>query len=359
MVKISATIDSVQVMRAFAAVSVLFFHGTHIIDNKLNFLFLNNFFDAGYSGVDVFFVISGFIILHTCMGKDFNAFTFLKKRFVRIYPVYWVVTLAVIIAYQIAPEGVQPYKEDWRIILGSLALVPQKIYIIGIAWTLTFELLFYVVFAVAYSIGKKFLFAVLFVWAAVILALYAADVKPASVALNMLVNPIIIEFFFGCLIAYFYNRYREFKYHYILSTIGFIWFAVNWVIYWTAKNNDADAFSTYISRVYLFGVPAAILISGIVFYKKSIAPLFVYIGNASYSLYLIHGTVISILIKILFVLKIQTYFANNIGSVAILLATVLIGCAFYRFVEAPIIGLFKSKKGDKPASATSVTSATV
>ncbi|MBS7566814.1 acyltransferase [Mucilaginibacter sp. Bleaf8] len=341
MAKSHQTIESLQVLRAFAAISVMGLHGTHIMHMRLGFHFWDEIFNGGCSGVDVFFVISGFIILHTSTGKGFKPLAFLKRRFLRIYPLYWIVTLLLVIAYQVTPVNNQPYKESASAILGSLSLLPQNFYVIGTAWTLTYEVMFYTVFALACAVSKRCLLATLSVWGTIILALYFSGVHTSSVFVGTLINPIILEFFFGCALAWIYHQVKEFKYAILLTTVGFVLFCMDWVWYWYAKNHDATAFSSYISRVYLFGIPAALLVGGAVYYKRPVSSLLVAVGNSSYSLYLIHGTVISTIIKFLFLFKAQSYFANNIGAVIILLLTIGISYVFYYFIERPIVNLFK------------------
>lgn len=77
--KTSSQIDSLQAIRAFAAIAVMLFHGTKMLQDKLGYLFLNNVFIAGFSGVDVFFVLSGFIILYTSSANKKKYYPFYEK----------------------------------------------------------------------------------------------------------------------------------------------------------------------------------------------------------------------------------------------------------------------------------------
>lgn len=340
-------IDSLQFLRAFAAISVMIFHGTKMLEAQLKFKFLDKLFVSGYSGVDVFFVISGFIILHTSNTQDFNVFRFFKKRFIRIFPVYWLVTIALLIAYCISPSSDQSYKGNINVIIGSLTLFPQKQYVVGIAWTLTFEVMFYIVFAIAYSAGKKCLYITLITWSAIILLLYALGIKASNTFADMFLNPIILEFGFGCLLAYLYEHYKHVKASSLIAATGILLFITSWFVFYNAKYTNDDAFGSNLSRVYLFGVPAAISIYGLLYYANKVSPIFIYLGNASYSLYLIHGTVISVILKVLYKLRIDNYFSNTLGGLSIFVLTIIISCLFYSFVEKPILSILSGYKAKR------------
>jgi exopolysaccharide production protein ExoZ len=340
-------IDSLQFLRAFAAISVMIFHGTFMLAEQLKFNFLNKFFVGGYSGVDIFFVISGFIILHTSKRENFSVTKFLKKRFIRIYPIYWVVTILLLLAYYFAPSPDQSFKANPGVMLGSFLLFPQERYIVGVAWTLTYEVIFYIVFALSYSVSKKCLFITLAIWCVIILSTYFLNITVENQVIQNFFNPIILEFAFGCLIAHLYAKYKRVSVWYSIVLIGVVLFFTSWLVYFDAKQYDATAFTSYISRVYLFGVPAMVAIFGLLYFKRSLPSSFVHLGNASYSLYLIHGTVISIILKLIVKFKLEQYFSNTIGAIIIFSLTIIAGSLFYKFIENPLLGWLNSraKKG--------------
>jgi len=214
--KASSKIDSLQAIRAFAAIAVMLFHGTQIINERIDYLFLDNIFIAGFSGVDVFFVLSGFIILYTSGSGKNNITTFLKKRFIRIYPIYWIVTALLMAAFFVSPSAEQSYKGDLITILGSFALFPQSKYIVGVAWTLTYEVIFYLVFAVTYFRRPIFLFYAFIGWITIIFIFHISyfifhifNIKTDIFLIHVLTNPIILNFSLGCLVAYSYKRYSS------------------------------------------------------------------------------------------------------------------------------------------------------
>ena len=339
--KTSSKIDSLQAIRAFAAISVMLFHGTQILDERLGYQFLSNIFMAGFSGVDVFFVLSGFIILYTSKPGTNNIAKFLKARFIRIYPIYWVVTILLIIAFFIAPTAEQAYKGNLNVILGSFTLFPQKTYVIGVAWTLTYEMIFYLVFAATYFKNPRFLFYTFVAWITVILIFFFANIKTDSLLIAILLNPIILNFAFGCLVAYFYKRNINLNYSGWFFWGGLILFTLMWSMFYQLRLSDPDVFTGDMDRIMLFGIPSAFLIFGALFLPFAVPRLLVYLGDASYSLYLVHGTVLSLLIKIVTKFNQVELFGTFFGAIVLFIATLIISCCFYTLVEKNLLTFLK------------------
>ncbi|UOA08554.1 acyltransferase [Methylobacter sp. S3L5C] len=335
--KASTKIDSLQAIRAFAAIAVMLFHGTQILHERLHYLFLNNLFIPGFSGVDVFFVLSGFIIFYTSSPEKSNVGIFLKKRFIRIYPIYWIVTILLIISFLFSPSSEQSYKSDLGIILGSFWLYPQKQYIVGVAWTLTYEVIFYLVFALTYLRKPIFLLYAFIGWITAILLFYFFNIKTNIFAIDVLTNPIILNFSFGCLVAFVYKRHSEITHSEWFFWGGLILFVLMWSIFYQLKSSNAEAFTDDMARVYLFGIPASLLIFGALYLPMAVPGLLVYLGDASYSLYLVHGTVLSILIKIVLKSNYGTLFANFSGAIILFISTLAISCCFYSLVEKNLL----------------------
>jgi exopolysaccharide production protein ExoZ len=144
-------INSIQYLRGVAALLVVY---CHTIDNQLqlgtswqqNFRYLQNF---GAIGVDVFFVISGFIISYISLEKGTGikeGLLFLKKRFLRINPSYYIATIIGIYIYKYLGPGVTIPKET---LLNSVTIIPlfgKDLPWLGVAWTLIFEWFFYLIF---------------------------------------------------------------------------------------------------------------------------------------------------------------------------------------------------------------------
>lgn len=172
------TIVAVQVLRGVAALAVALLH----LQPELR---LRGLSDAWFpplpleAGVDIFFVISGFVIVYASdrlFGRPGVAFPFLKRRIGRIAPLYWLTTLLVLAVLLIRPELMRTAIATPELVAASFLFIPwprpdgnmQPIYSLG--WTLNYEMFFYVLFAMALALRlprRQTIFAV----AAVLLAL--------------------------------------------------------------------------------------------------------------------------------------------------------------------------------------------
>jgi exopolysaccharide production protein ExoZ len=101
--------------------------------------------------------------------------------------------------------------------------------------------------------------------------------------------------------------------------------------------SDSGAFKSDMDRIYLFGIPSAFLIFGALNLPVAVPRLLVYLGDASYSLYLVHGTVLSFLIKIVLTLNQGTLFGSFAGAITLFVCTVIISCSFYSVIEKNLL----------------------
>jgi peptidoglycan/LPS O-acetylase OafA/YrhL len=182
----STKLDGVQTLRGVAAVVVALFHFS-VLERAFygpDFL-LTGFSGYGRAGVDLFFVISGFIMVlvpgQTRSGAQ-SAWEFLVKRAVRIYPPYWVVTLAVIAIWWLSGGFLMAFligkNPNW---IASLTLWPQDRYpILLVGWTLIHEMYFYLVFAALLFAPIAWRPRLLALWALIVLASTLFGVKPTS-----------------------------------------------------------------------------------------------------------------------------------------------------------------------------------
>ena len=133
---------NVQVLRAFAALLVIFVH----LDQLLSRLGVPLF---GGAGIDIFFVISGFIMVYTTMDREITPWSFMADRIARIVPAYWAATLGVFFLALVAPSLLQTSHMQWDELFKSLVFVPfrkatglvQPVLFVG--WTLNYEMFFY------------------------------------------------------------------------------------------------------------------------------------------------------------------------------------------------------------------------
>lgn len=269
-------IQSLQVLRFVAAISIA---ARHLGDSPLNVL------DPGGFGVDVFFVISGFIICLVSDGR--RPGEFIWDRAARVVPLYWLLTLAVTAVALLAPSLLNSTSAEPMLVLQSLLFIPfmkasgaiQPILFVG--WTLNYEMLFYALFSLCLFAGQlapKLMLAVLAGLAAV-----GYLVEPTAPPLAFWTDGYILEFGYGIVLCLLWRRWRFGPWLSVLGGIGLA--LVLWPT-WTALP---------LPREIVYGVPAALAVAGTLavqiertgFWLPLIA-----LGNASYALYLSHPYVV-------------------------------------------------------------------
>ena len=153
-------LDNLQIARAAAMILVLLIHADFFSTKVLGNPFLYGlFFPGGDGGVDLFFVLSGFIIYyihHQDIGQKAKLLPYLIKRFARIFPTYWIVTIILIALHFLFPQFGLGNETQLSVILRSLTLIPStQAPILHAAWTLVYEILFYISFGFLIWFGFK------------------------------------------------------------------------------------------------------------------------------------------------------------------------------------------------------------
>nr|WP_294521268.1 acyltransferase [uncultured Rhodopila sp.] len=301
---------------------------------------------SGYFGVATFFLISGFIIYKTsrqAFGDLHGARTFVLKRLIRIFPVYWIATALFVV--------LSPHRAGFTAgdIVSSLLLVPHWIAsagnmhpLVGQGWTLQYEMLFYMIFAAGLfftrTVGTGLIVAAmagLVLLGSAIMPL-ADMTEPATIAAYW-TRPIIFLFAGGIGFGLIEERMpRSFAVPYpfmlMLAVLG-LWFAYSLGAPLSAS--EQIRFPTVLVIWALCGVWVFASIfgrSGEGAFETA-AEVF---GDASYSVYLFHTFVLSALLR----LKLQDVSPPLFVVAAVIGANVL-GYAMYRLVELPILRTFR------------------
>jgi peptidoglycan/LPS O-acetylase OafA/YrhL len=342
-------LNLIQVLRGVAAILVVLAHGDLIFNQNLNQDFLFKIFTFGGSGVDFFFVLSGFIIWYvhkSDIGHTSKVKTFFIKRFTRIYPIYWVVlTLKLSASYFLSYD---PDSADRNIgeVIKAFLLFPQDRTILsssflGVSWTLSFEVFFYIIFGVLIGLKPKFSFPIITTWMLVTFAHFIGlfELPKESVLLQFIFSAYNIEFALGCLAAYLLSKYKI-DYGMSLVCLGLFFYTLAAIDYYYELTN--------ISNIISFGIPSTLLVLGsasLEMNKHINTPnILIYIGNASYSIYLMHGFAINNITKVVY--KIYPSITENIvilnifGLIACVLS-IMFGCAVYSYIEKPLFSAMK------------------
>ena len=137
---------SIQALRALAAIAVVAYHALQWTDGG---------FDVGRGGVDVFFIISGFVMWHVTAGRNVAPGAFIWRRFTRVAPPYWLATLGVLVIALVWPGFLPEVRPGWAHLALSLAFIPHldprglPFPTLPPGWSLDYEAMFYLTFAAA------------------------------------------------------------------------------------------------------------------------------------------------------------------------------------------------------------------
>lgn len=211
------TLYSVQVLRGVAALLVVVLHAYVHLEARDIIPDVPLPVNSGRAGVDIFFVISGFIMVYISgdkFGRAGAPLDFLVKRVIRVVPIYWFYTLLMASFLFFAPHLFSHGKTfDATHLLASLAFIPWQDSlgnikpILQVGWTLNYEMYFYVVFAFLLIFSARF-FLVLLV--SILLAGFFAGQVFDSIppVFSVMTSSLLIEFLMGCLIGIAFSRYK-------------------------------------------------------------------------------------------------------------------------------------------------------
>jgi exopolysaccharide production protein ExoZ len=358
---------NVQLLRFAAALAVVFYHANkHLQATGADpgWLFAAGE-AAGFAGVDVFFVISGFIMFYTTRqaAGAVAAADFLKRRLARIYSGYWPFFPAAVVVFAWArPEH---YAE--ADLPASLLLWPTPLnrVLLDVSWTLSYEMYFYLLFTLLVLLrvpSRTWLVA----GAVLLVASYNLarhflwqDFSPErfyshSFASHFLISPFLLEFFLGALLGALLRAEpraqgsrRAFGLAALTLGAGISTFAAAGYINAHVYQGGIEQGYHVVPRVLLFGLPSALILLGLVGLERGgwVAPrrFSLYTGGASYAIYLSHTIFLVASMKLGLNLAL-TGLPDPLVQAVFLAYCALItvfSVAWYRFAERPLHGAFK------------------
>lgn len=310
--------NNIQALRAFAAANVVLFH---IIGTSTSYSqgvdILKCLEGWGGNGVDIFFVISGFVMLHTQMTQRRSPLQFIKNRVIRIAPIYWLIT-AVVLALYLALPSIFRGMEITPVWAVSSLLFTSSIFagqhpVVYLGWTLEWEMFFYAMFALGLFF-KKWTFQ-------------AATVAVAIAAISLLTGEFIaVEFLFGMLAACLFKQCA------LTRTQGVASFVLgSLLLLLTLSPGLADL---DLDRALMWGIPSFFIVCGVVACPQLKGWLLPYLGDASYSIYLVQILTIPAFYKLSS--RVLPDWNGDILALACLIFSVAVGCAVYSLLEKPI-----------------------
>lgn len=193
---------SIQALRFVAAFMVIILHSTLYTSERLDSTI--QLYGLGYNGVRLFFVISGFVMIissDTLVNKVSGWAIFALKRIIRIVPLYWIATTFKLLIVVSAPSVTLHARIDWPYILKSYCLIPsinvdgEIAPLLGVGWTLIFEMFFYFLFSVSLLLKTR---TISFVGSFLLILSIASIFKTSDwPPMTVYADPIVLDFLFG------------------------------------------------------------------------------------------------------------------------------------------------------------------
>jgi len=335
-------VGNVQVLRFAAAFLVLLGHAEYeMVSRQAGFAPLGplGFIDWGL-GVDVFFVISGYImyyIMRDGFGKSGVPLEFLRRRLVRVVPLYWIFTTLMLLAIALAGSRINNNGIQTVHVIASYLFIPwprsdgEVFPMLSVGWTLNYEMLFYLAFAIALLFSRRVALSLL-VGFFCLLIIAAAMVPDNWWPVKFWGNAIIGEFLLGiALAAVFVSGFRIGMASYVLIALGLVLALIFF---------QTGSYET-VTRLITGGIPAVLIASGFILRRSDIAPKawmrpLTIGGDASYALYLSHPFSINLTAVV---------WGRLFGGIswgffcAAVVVSIVVSVAAHLFVEKPVLGL--------------------
>jgi exopolysaccharide production protein ExoZ len=333
----SRELFGIQILRGVAALCVVFHH---TLEESYSAACPDWLTTAGAAGVDIFFVISGFIMLYVSFPTGREALKpgdFLLRRTTRIYPLYWICCAGVIALYGV---GLFASKTISKIIVfKSMLLVPTPDTLIGVSWTLSYEIYFYLIFAATLMFRSRSI-SVLISISAIITVLITSRLFLFGNLGKFLANPISLEFCFGLMLALLWQSKIRTAAAVGIGLLGFIVIATAPLYVFHSNTNGLPDFA----RIIVWGLPAAFILGAFLSVgpPKGVGSRFAgLIGDASYAIYLTHFFVMTAYAKILKTTVLGSQ--SQVQFIPIVIgACVALGIAVHLVVERPILRLIRN-----------------
>ncbi len=345
-------IDTLHYGRGVAALRVCLFHSYGLIEKYFGGMPWGNLFQAGHSGVEFFFILSGFIILHVHrrdIGRPEKIKPFLFKRAIRILPLFWLVTLPLGLLFLAAPMLGADRELTPGKLLTDLLLIPREgTLTLPPAWTLQHEAVFYLIFAVA-LVSRAAGILALGLWQAtcIVVMVFSLTDPNYRLPLSKLIGFHNLGFGIGLLIALLYaSRYFAIV-RPLLPKCG-AWavipllamFAGEWIV-------GADLFGGGAALALSYFAIYAVLVMALLAIRPQPRPgldaTLGVLGSASYALYITHEPVGSIVNKVLINPVIQPFVGPVTAYAVIVGACLLTGIALHFAIERPAMDWLRSR----------------
>ena len=325
--------DGIQSLRFVAALLVVVTHSTFYAGERLDHGIQT--WSFGTVGVDIFFVISGFVMVISTGGlegtKDGWKY-FGMRRIVRIVPMYWIATTIKLLTLIAIPSAILHAQLDPGKTILSYLFLPSRNFegrvepLLGVGWTLTFEMFFYFVFTIALLVRVKPIW-----FCAIVLSLCALGniVRPDEWAPALVyLDPILLYFLIGMAVGQ-WTRDRSVRR--LVAWMSYV--AALWLVIPLADGEFSGGDAYFLTRHLSVAVLVIVVVACEGWMSGRIPRPVIFMGDASYSLYLFHPLIAPIVPVVLGMIGIRI---GGLSVVLSILAAVVGAALVFRFVERPI-----------------------
>lgn len=364
--KKNRNLDSIQAMRGIAALLVVLFHCRIFINNTYNQKNIGDLlFSFGYIGVDLFFIISGFIITYATVEKEKDSgANYIIKRIFRIYPAYlFCLTLLCIFRGMNLNTFELTGGYNLNNILKSIFLIPLNLNspapyygysLLIVSWTLTYEIFFYFIFFIGMSINHKyraiissFIILLGYLITSILSGNFNTDPRHHSYDIKwieLITNPIMLNFVLGMLSYYLYFKIKDIKSNYI-TTISYLSLGISILLLLSGSFNGHGVLK--FGLVSFIGFLSSLFIIEI--NQIKVKNWILYLGKISYSLYLSH-------IVIIYSLEKYTSSFPLIGTtngwsklIGVVIMSLMLSTIIFRIIEKPCFEISRALLKKKAA----------
>ncbi|RZL85974.1 MAG: acyltransferase [Sphingomonas sp.] len=360
---VTQTLWTIQVLRGIAALMVVIGHSQSAVAGVVasaGTVFARSTLVPWGAGVDLFFVISGFIIVHAStllFGRPGARAEFLRRRLIRIVPLYWLVTTLFLVLLATAAWKGGNALPSTEAILASYAFMPADTHgdgllfpVFDLGWTLNYEMFFYALlaFVVAWSRGRAL--TVLSVILAVVIG--TGLFVPGPSAVWFWTRPIILDFSLGVVVGALVSRGN------VLPTPLRMIVAISGTAVLLADpfhvfdSGQGGTVANDWPRVLVAGVPIAMIVAAAVLGPEPRIPRaglpFTRIGDASYSLYMFHPFALITMEKLAQKLPMARTLPGWLLVAGSVTASIIIALAAYRWIERPMTAVLARRLTPRP-----------
>ena len=328
------SIVELQALRGLAVLMVIIGHVHQAQERFMGPALIGDMAYIGFAGVDVFFVISGFIIHYLYRQAEKPDAGYFLKRLNRIYPLYWLYTLAALGGYALLGDALSRDAAtfDW---INTLTLLPTGAYpVLAVGWTLTHELYFYLVYGLVLFLPARLRLPVLGAWGLVTLIFVFLGQSGWPEWGKLLLSPFNLLFLAGIALAEGFKWAERFKWVGLALMVAGLGLAG-----WFTQIDGLQGFAQVSLRVGMFAPLAIGVVWALLAFKPKLPDIAIKLGDWSYSTYLSHLLVIGVMARLAAPILTALPMTGVLAYLVLISAALAYGAVSFYLIEKPLLKL--------------------